>query len=134
MQYHNGFSLIEMLIVVAIIGILSAICIPAYSEHVLHEKRLEATLSLTKLSLALEQYYTMHNTYKTATLASLGLEDKIAHSQYQLIIASATDSDYKLEAKPLANQAIKDTQCATLTLSSSGEKGITGLGTIQDCW
>lgn len=129
-----GFSLLEMLIVLIIIGILSAIAIPLYYSHIVHERRLEAAMTLEKLAVALEQYDTIHNTYKNASLVELGFPEKIADNHYQLMITSTTDSSYNLQATPLAEQAEKDNTCATLTLNSLGEKGITGSGKLNDCW
>lgn len=134
MKQIIGFSLFELLIALAIIGILASISIPLYSQHLIHEKRIEAAMTLSKLAVALEQYYTIHNTYKDASLSALGFPEKIADNRYSLKIASATDSDFNLAAQPLAEQADKDTICGTLTLNSLGVKSMTGSGKLADCW
>lgn len=126
-----GFSLIELLTVIAILSIISAFCLPIYSQHILQAKRTEATFSLTKLASALEQHYSIHHTYKNATLQSLGFSEKIADNRYQLSLVT-TESSYKIAAAPLATQA--DAMCGTLTLNTQGEKGLTGSGNLKDCW
>lgn len=129
-----GFSLVELLITLTIISILSAIALPFYSQHQANERRLEAEVALNKLAISLEQYYITHHGYQDVTLINLEFNDKIADNRYQLIIASATDNSFELQAKPLDNQARIDAACGTLTLNSSGEKGITGPGQLSDCW
>ncbi|MHB1949261.1 MAG: type IV pilin protein [Gammaproteobacteria bacterium] len=128
-----GFSLLELLTVIAIISILSAFCFPIYSQHILQAKRSEAILSLTKLASALEQHYSIHHTYKNATLKTLGFPENVADNHYQLLLAT-TETSYKVAAEPLATQAKKDTLCGTLTLNTQGEKGFSGSGKLKDCW
>ncbi len=134
MQNKPGFSLLELMIVLIIVGILSAICLPIYSEHLIRERRLEAEMNLIKLSNALEKYFLLNNTYEKATLRQLNISDKIADNQYQLQIVSATGSDFLIQAVPLNNQEKKDSLCASLLLNSEGVKQITGNGKITECW
>ncbi len=134
MQKIFGFNLIELMITLVIIGIVSAIAIPLYSQHMIHARRLQAEIQLIKLANALEQYYLLNNTYQDATLAKLGLTEDIANHQYTLHILSATMSDYLLKAIPLDRQAEQDVSCASLMLDSTGNKTISGSGTLTECW
>lgn len=129
-----GFHLIELLIVISIIAILTSISLPLYSQHIVHVRRLEAARILSKLAIAMEQYYIEHNTYQNATLASLHFSEFIVEKNYRLIIDVANDHDYLLSAKPQGNQAEKDALCATLTLAANGEKNVTGGGSLENCW
>ncbi len=130
----SGFNLIEIMIVLVIIGILGAFCLPLYSQYITQAKRAEAEITLAKLATALEQYYTQHNSYAGATLENLNIPEIIADQRYQLAIATATDTEFTLAAKPLGIQAEKDSQCAILSLNSRGEKNISGRGNMNDCW
>jgi len=134
MRKKSGFNLLELMIVLTIIGILCAISIPIYSEHMIRARRLEAEVSLIKLANALEKYFFLNNTYENATLEQLHLSEKIANEQYQLQIAAATSSGFSIKAVPLGMQAEKDVACASLTLDSEGNKGITGSDKITACW
>ncbi len=134
MKKFFGFNLIELLVVLTIIGILSALCFPLYSQHIVHEKRLEAEIMLEKLASALEQYYTIHNSYKGATLEQLNIPAIIVNNNYQLAITSTNDTDFFIQATPLNQQAQNDNACATLSLDSQGEKKISGAGSVSDCW
>ena len=128
-----GFHLIELLITLAIIGILIAISVPIYSQHLVTEKRLEACGMLAKLAIAMEQFNIAQDTYAGATLSMLGFPSKIVRENYQLNINLATFNDYVLAAIPLGNQASKDSACGTLLLNSRGERKIEGPGKIEDC-
>lgn len=124
----RGLSLLELMIVCAIISILAAFSLPVYSHYLVRAKRLQAAIELTHLAAALERYYTLHNTYQEA---ALGIAK---NDSYQFIVSAATDSEYRLVAKPRGRQAEQDTLCGALTLNALGEKGITGPGRSAECW
>lgn len=134
MKKLHGLSLLELMIALVMIGILSAIALPMYSQHFTRAKRFEAEVMLMKLASALEQYYTINNTYENATLANLNFPAEIAGGRYQLAINQIENSSYNLQALPVDQQAKADPNCATLMLNSLGEKTITGLGKIEECW
>ncbi|RDI41839.1 type IV pilin protein [Aquicella lusitana] len=134
MPPHHGFNLLEILIVTCLIGILAALSIPLYSFPLTQEKRIEAAGVLSKLAVAMEQYYLEHQTYQGATLSALNLPDHIASGHYLLTIRIARDQDYLLEAKPLGKQAVNDAGCGTLILDSNGEKSVSGTEPVEACW
>jgi type IV pilus assembly protein PilE len=136
LNFHTstGFHLIEILITIAIIGILSLVSFPIYSEHITEERRLEAANTLSKLALALEEFHFTNNTYDTATLTNLHFPETIAENSYRINIVTATKTDYIISATPINKQANSDSYCGTLTLNSYGEKSINGKGSINECW
>ena len=134
MKASEGFHLIEILITFAIIAILFALSVPIYSQHLIKERRLEALQMLARLAIAMEKYHIEYNTYRNVTLSLLHVPTVIAKENYRLKIRSVTDTDYVLTAIPLGIQAKKDKDCGTLILHSSGKKGITGLGKMDECW
>lgn len=129
-----GFSLMELIIVLAIIGILASLAYPRYSQHLITARRTYAAVALTDLAARLEQYYVQNNSYAGATLAGLGASDANYKKYYQLKIDQASDDQYIVSAIPQNNQAQEDTNCGTLTLDQAGNKNITGSGNIEECW
>jgi type IV pilus assembly protein PilE len=69
MRRHSGFTLIELMIVVAIVAILTAVALPAYTEYVRRGKVTEAVAGMSQLSLNLEQYFQDNRTYVGACAA-----------------------------------------------------------------
>lgn len=134
MHSLHGFSLFELLITISIVGILTLIALPSYTNHLTHEHRIEAEIALEQLAASMEQYNTLHDTYQNATLLALNASEYVAKNTYQLSIPTTTDTEFFIRAMPLDDQAKKDSQCGALTLNSQGEKGITGPGHISDCW
>lgn len=133
MRKNSGFNLLELMTAFVIICILSTVCLPLYSQHLVHEKRLEAEITLVKAAEKLEQYFLINNTYQDATPSKLGIPERIAGDQYQLMM-TANDTGFLIKAVPLDSQSKKDSRCGVVTLDSHNTKGITGSGNIIDCW
>ncbi len=131
---QRGFSLLEILLAVLIIGILASAAYPLYTDYVIKTKRSEAEMGLLQLASAMEQYYTRHNHYQGATLAKLAMPTTTEHGYYRLAIRKLTPTTFELAAIPQGAQQRQDANCGTLTLDHVGRKGVSGPGTIADCW
>lgn len=132
---QQGFTLIEVMIVVAIIGILAAIAYPSYDEYVKRGNRTEGQAFLSDVAARQERYFSQNNKYITAVgdIAKLGLSNANSPtSKYTLAIATvANDGGYTLTA----NQQFGDTKCGNLSLNALGEKDRSGSGkSVNDCW
>ena len=133
---QQGFTLIEVMIVVAIIGILAAIAYPSYDEYVKRGNRTEGQAFLSDVAARQERYFSQNNKYITAVgdIAKLGLSNANSPtSKYTITLASGgtDDGGYLLTA----TQQFGDTKCGNLTLNALGEKGRTGTGkTLEECW
>lgn len=123
----GGFTLIEMLIVVALLGILTAIAVPQYNAYRVRSNRAEGKVALVQAAQALERLYTRESSYLKGTVGTT-FPAKSEHQLYELSFsAGPTATSYTLSAAGQGAQA-GDTGCTPLTLSSTGAKGPAG------CW
>lgn len=126
----SGFTLIELMIVVAIVGILAAIAYPSYQEYVLRGNRSEAQAFLNDAAARQERYYAQNNTYADTT-AKLGYNSANSTTNlYTLSIPSASATAYSL----LATAQRTDAKCGNLGIDQAGTKSETGSGSVSDCW
>lgn len=132
MRKQGGFTLIELMVVVAIIGILAAIAIPSYQDYVLRGNRTEGMALLSDAAARQERYYAQNNTYAD-TLAKLGLQESSNNNLYTLTISNTSSTTYTLTAAPKGAQ-LKDTKCGSLGLNQAGVKTKTGTAALSDCW
>ena len=138
----GGFTLIELMIVVAIVAILAAIALPSYSRYVIRTRRSDGQQFLAALAAAEERYYTNFNKYTTSITGTgvNGLNFASANSDkgyYTVAIANGSSGDtqsYTMTATPVAPQDA-DTWCGSLILQSSGAKSANpGNTTNGACW
>ena len=147
----SGFTLIEVLIVVAVIAILAAIATPSYRAYVLRTHRAAAKACLARLSGYMERYHAANLRYDQDTnavkIAWPDLDCTAQTSSYQFGFAPKGGSfagltvpnpnpgpaAYVLQAVPQKAQA-QDTPCGTLALDQTGAQAISGTGSAQTCW
>ena len=144
-MWNKGFTLIELVIAMAIIGILASIAYPSYLDYITRARRQDGQTALLELANQMEQYYANNNTYQTATIAT-GNPSDIQSSNtspegwYRLTITEQSDANYALQATAIKAQAKNDKRCQNLTFNRVGEKGPvigadeTPQGALNRCW
>ncbi len=138
-RIQNGFTLIELMIVVVVVAVLSSLAYPSYREFVVKAKRTEGKAALLDAAQALERHFTNYNTYPSS-LSTAGVRtysgDSAAKAAYTIAIAAGASgslaSSFTLTATP-ANGHV-DAKCGNLSLNQLGVKGETGTLTAAECW
>lgn len=135
---QQGITLIELLIVVAIVGILSAIAYPAYQGYVENSRRTVAQGELLELAQWMERQYTVAGAYPTDTaslppsnLTETGNNNPLYYTA--TIAAGAAGTNYQLIITPVAGSSQVSDKCGLLFITHTGEKGQAS-GAPATCW
>ena len=142
---QRGMNLIELLVVVAIVGILGSLAYPSYVQHIVDTKRTSAKNILMQVADRQQQFFMDNKTY-AADLTNLGwganplvvgddgreLAAGDGNSVYSVSLTNVAVTTFTATAAPLNGQLDRDTKCGSMTFNQSGTQGHSGAGT--DCW
>ncbi len=147
---YKGFTLVELMIVVAIVAILAAIAFPTYQESVRKTRRTDAQGMMMQLAQRMERFYAENHCYSNAdNLAIAGICDGAAVAvpaglaqspregttrYYNLTLGNLAATSFTINATPIAGTSQIHDQCETLTLNQDLDKGVTGSLPVNDCW
>jgi len=140
-----GVTLLELMVTVAIVGILGAIAYPSYTQYITRTDRAVGKSLLLQVADRQEQFFADNKRY-TTDLTQIGyvangfmindqgayVVDSDARRLYQITLTNASATGFTVNAIPQLIQATRDTGCLTLTLTNKGLRGQTGASTT--CW
>ena len=131
-----GFTLIEVMIVVAIVAILAAVAYPSYQSYIIRANRSAAQTFMLEVASKQERYLLDARAY-AASVAALGMSVPSTVSANYTITSAPTAGlppGYSVTAIPIGNQLARDTLCGTLTINATGTKTASGSGGVSQCW
>lgn len=127
----TGFTLIELMIVVAIVGILAAVAYPSYTEYVKRSHRSEIASLLTEQTQALERYFSRNGQYSDVAGNPMVISPGNA---YYTIAPLRTVQNFTLTAIPIAGTMMSGDKCGNFIITNTGSiSNSTGLAS-KDCW
>ena len=127
----RGFTLIELMITVAVVAILAAVALPSYQDHVRKSRRAQAKADLVEVAQLLERYHTVQNTYVGFTMP-FEQSPRDGTSRYTVTLSGESASAFTLTAAPAGEAQSKD-KCGTMTLDQAGRKTPDN-ATVVGCW
>ena len=139
-QYRQaGFSLVELLVVLVIMGVLSALALPGYSRYVQRGNRTEVMAALLEAQHFMERYYSANGQYLSPANAVPMLPQRLQRIplqgtvRYQLSVREATVNSYLLQAVPEGSMA--GDVCGNLTINQTGLRGVlNSTNSVSECW
>jgi len=129
-----GFTLIELMVTLAILGIILGVAIPNYRQWVLESGRTEAKSVLMQGAQTLERCFTRFSAYNDGDCPlGAGGTEMSENGKYQLTVTGVTATTFNLTAAPQGSQT-KDTECGSFTLNNAGVRGVSTGTDPAECW
>jgi len=137
-----GFTLVELMVTVAVLSVLATIAVTSYSSQVLKSRRTEAKSALLDLAGREERLFSTTNAYSNleaalgyapATSTTVMTAMPFGNGYYTLTVTTPTASSYTLTATPAGSQ-LNDTACGTFQLNQLGQQTVSGTTSAATCW
>lgn len=135
---NSGFTLIEVMVVVAIIGVLVGFAYPSYMEYVRKSNRADAKVALNDTAQRLQRCFTTYSAYNNANCSAAtaynGGASTATPEGFYSITAAINATTFTLTASPVAGTTqANDAKCTAFTLSHTGARGASG-SDADNCW
>jgi type IV pilus assembly protein PilE len=138
--HHAGFTLIELMIAVAIVAILLAVALPSYQSYVVRTQRSAAASCLTDMAQFMERVYAtnlrydMNNGAATVLPGAQCVNDTATRYTITLPAGTLAQRTFTVRATPIGVQASADAGCGTLTIDQAGTKTVSGSSGVAKCF
>lgn len=130
-RVSRGFTLIELMIVVAIIGILAAIAYPSYTRYVQRTQRAAIAELLTEGAQTLERHYSRAGSYANGTVVTA---NPVGNAYYSVVVDRQATT-FTLTAKPIAKTMMASDACGNFIITQTGARTVSGTTvTSATCW
>ncbi|MEZ5652281.1 MAG: type IV pilin protein [Burkholderiaceae bacterium] len=136
--WQSGFTLVEIMIALAVLAILTAIAVPNYSEYVMRTARADARATMMEVNQFMQRFYAMNNAYdRNLAGAAVVLPTELQQSprtgtpRYLISLVALTPDSYRIRAIPVGPSG--SDACGRLVLTSTGRRTSQGL-TADECW
>ena len=134
MNQTKGFTLIELMIVVAVVGILSSIAMAFYGDNVIAANRTEGRAALAETAGSLEKCRSLYGAYNSASCNVVVTPVATKSNYYSVSATAIAVSSFTLTAAPVVGEVqASDSDCGSLSLTNTGIKTSTG-GNPPACW
>jgi len=134
---RGGFTLIELMVAVAIVTVLAVVALPSYLKHIARTNRASAESYLLEVSGLQQRYLLDARAYATSLTALNSTPPTSLASTYTFAttpVNTATPPTFTATATPSASQISHDINCGTLTIDQSGNLSASGSAGLQSCW
>ncbi|MBD1582519.1 type IV pilin protein [Pseudoalteromonas sp. S16_S37] len=128
----KGFTLLEALIVLVILGIVASVAYPSYKQFLVKAARSEAMVVLLDAANKQEQYF-VDNRVFTDKLSDIGVPEKTENGFYSMSV-TVDDTKFEVVATPIAGPVYGDKECTALMINELGQKLSKGSASKEYCW
>ncbi len=134
-RFSGGFTLVEILIVVAIVAIIASIAYPSYQDSITRSRRVAAAACLTETAHNMERGFTVSMKYPTTLPAISCMNETAGFYTYALDASASSNTAFKVQATPVGPQDTADSaKCGVLSLDHKGVRAASGSQGVDTCW
>mgnify|MGYP001210325993 FL=1 len=132
---NRGMTLVELMVVVAIVAILASVALPTWNSQVQKSRRADARNTLILVRVEQEKYRADNGSYASSMSAlGLGIYNSTSRDYYNVSIVSSSATAFVASAAPNANGGQSGDSCGTFAINQSGLDGSGEYASISDCW